>query len=251
MRIQISLVIALFFIAVVNASAITVDELIAKNIEARGGLEKLRAIQSLKETGRLEFAGGFFSAKMSYVSLAKRPEMLRSEAVFQGLTAVNAYDGSVGWRIFPFRGRLDPEKLSADEVKQLKLAADIDGPLVDYKTKGNIVEYLGTEDVDGTDAHRLKVTLKTGNVRYIYLDPDYYLEIRYLDQTRIRGSLEEEETDLGNYEQVNGVFFPFSIETGAKGQPKTQKITIEKVEVNIDLDDAIFHFPAAPAAAGK
>lgn len=251
MRIQIRLVIALFFIVVVNASAITVDELIAKNIEARGGLEKIRAIRSLRETGRLEIGGGGFSAKMSYILLAKRPNMLRSEAVFQGLTGVNAYDGTVGWRIFPFRGRLDPEKLSADEVKQLKLAADIDGPLVDYKTKGNTVEYIGTEDVDGTEAHRLRVTLKTGDVRYIYLDPDYYLEIRYLNQTRIRGSLEEEETDLGNYEQVNGVFFPFSIETGGKGQPKTQKITIDKIEVNVDLDDALFHFPAAPAAAAK
>lgn len=251
MRIDIRLVMAILFVAVVNASAITVDELIAKNIEARGGLEKLRAIQSLRETGRLEFGGGGFSAKMSFLVLAKRPEMLRTEAIFQGLTAVNAYDGTVGWMIFPFRGRLDPEKLSADQVKQLKLSADIDGPLVDYKAKGNTVEYLGTEDVDGTDAHRLKVTLKTGDVRYIYLDPDYYLEIRYLDQRRIRGSLEEEETDLGNYEQVNGVFFPFSIETGGKGQPKTQKITIDKVEVNVDLDDNLFHFPAAPAAAVK
>ena len=251
MRIHIRLVIALFFVAAVNASAITVDELIAKNIEARGGLEKLRAIQSLRETGRLEIGGGGFSAKMSFLALAKRPDMLRTEAVFQGLTAVTAYDGSVGWKIFPFRGRLDPEKMSADEVKQLQLAADIDGPLVDYKAKGNTVEYIGTEDVDGTEAHRLKVTLKTGDVRYIYLDPDYYLEIRYLDQRRIRGSLEEEETDLGNYEQVNGVFFPFSIETGGKGQPKTQKITIDKVEVNVDLNDSLFHFPAAPAAAGK
>src|SRR5262249_22631225 len=150
-----------------------------------------------------------------------------------------------GWRISPFRGRIDPEKLSADDTKQLKMNADIDGPLVDYKSKGNTVEYLGTEDVDGTDAHKLKVTLKTGDVRYIYLDPDYFLEIREVDQIRVRGAQEEEETDLGNYEQVEGVYFPFSIESGPKGEPKDAKITIEKVEANPDLDDQLFHFPGS------
>src|SRR6202008_3813539 len=113
-----------------------------------------------------------------------------------------------------------PEKMSGDEIKGLQLNADIDGPLIDYKAKGNTVEYLGTEDVDGTDAHKLKVTLKNGDVRFVYLDPDYFLEIRTLDQTRIRGAEQEEESDIGEYEQVNGVYIPFSIETGPKGEPK-------------------------------
>jgi hypothetical protein len=251
MRIVTRLMATLLFIAVGNASALTVDELVAKNIEARGGIEKIRAIRSLRETGRFEIGGDGFSAKMGFTALAKRPDMLRSEISFQGLTAITAYDGTVGWRIQPFRGRVDPEKMAADDMKQLKLQADIDGPLVDYKAKGNIVEYLGTEDVDGTDAHKLKVTLKTGDVRYIYLDPDYFLEIRYIDQTRIRGALEEEETDVGNYEQINGVYFPFSIESGSKGQPKGQKIVIEKIDANVDIDDALFHFPSPPAPAGK
>jgi outer membrane lipoprotein-sorting protein len=232
-------------LAASNLSALTVDELIAKNIEARGGLEKIKAIQSVHETGKLQIGGGGFSRTLDFAVYAKRPAMLRTEASFQGMTAINAYDGSVGWRVFPFRGRLDPEKLSADDLKELQLNADMDGPLVDYKSKGNVVEYQGTEDVDGTDAHKLKVTLKNGDVRYIYLDPDYFLEIRYVDQSRIRGSLQETETDVGNYEQINGVFFPFSIEAGPKGQPKSQKITIDKVEVNVDVDDSIFHFPAA------
>jgi outer membrane lipoprotein-sorting protein len=242
----------LILFAASSLSALTVDELIAKNIEARGGLEKIQAIRSIQETGKLQFGGERgFSATMSFASYAKRPDMLRTEATFQGMTAVNAYDGSVGWRIFPFRGRLDPEKLSADDLKELQRESDMDGPLVNYKGKGNVVEYLGTEDVDGTDAHKLKVTLKNGDVRYIYLDPDYFLEIRYLDQSRKRGAMEETETDVGNYEQINGVYFPFSIETGPKGQPKAQKITIEKVEVNVDINDSLFHFPATAAKTGK
>jgi len=247
MRIRSGFVAALLFILVGSASALTVDELIAKNIEAKGGIDKIRAIHSMRATGKLQVRSNNFA----FASISKRPDSLRQEVSMQGLTSVTAYDGSVGWRIRPFRGRTDPEKMAADDLKSVQLDADMDGPLVDYKTKGNTVEYLGTEDVDGTDAHKLKVTLKNGDVRYIYLDPDYFLEIRYLDQTRIRGAEQEFETDLGNYEQVGGVYFPFSIEAGEKGGPKDQKITIDKIEVNVDIDDAIFHFPASKPAPGK
>lgn len=249
MRIGGGLGAALAFLVATNASAVTVDDLIAKYVAARGGIQKLRAIHSLRASGKMQFGGGGFS--MSYSWMAKRPEMVRTEATIQGLTAVRAYDGAVGWQLQPFGGRRDPEKMAADEVKELKVSADLDGPLVDYKAKGNTVEYLGTEDVDGTDAHKIKVTLASGNVRYIYLDPDYFLEIRRLDQTRIRGAEVEFETDLGDYELVNGVYLPFSIEVGAKGGPKGQKITIEKIDVNVDLDDTLFHFPTAPAAVSK
>lgn len=233
----------LFLTIATAVNALTVDELIAKNIEARGGLEKLRAIHSLRATGKIRFGG---NAQFDVARLAKRPGMVRTEISNQGLTAIRAYDGEVGWNVSPFRGRKDPAKMSADDLKSMILTADMDGPLVDYKAKGNTVEYMGTEDVDGTDAHKLKVTLKDGDVRYIYLDPDYFLDIRWVDQTRIRGVQEEDETDVGNYEQYEGVYFPTSYESGPKGYPKDSKLTIDKVEVNVDLDDAIFHFPATP-----
>ena len=224
-----------------SASALTVDDLIAKNIEARGGLEKIHAVQSLRLTGKARFG----SRDLPYVILMKRPEMLRTEFSLQGLTAIRAYDGNDAWRVSPFRGRVDPEKLAADETKVMKINADLEGPLVDYQSKGNTVEYLGTEDVDGTDAHKLKVTYKTGDIKYIFLDPDYFLEIRNIDVSRIRGAEEIEETDIGNYEQVNGLYFPFAMESGPQGGPKQQSITIEKAEVNVNLDDSLFHFPAA------
>lgn len=244
MRIHSVLVAAILFLTLGSANALTVDELIAKNIQARGGIEKIRAIHSLRATGKIQID----SRSFGYTWIVKRPAMVRSEISFQGLTAVTAYDGKVGWRISPFRGRLDPEKMAADDVKPLELDADIDGPLVDYKVKGNTVEYLGTEDVDGTEAHKLKVTLKKGDIRYIYLDPDYYLEIRWIDKIRIRGVEQEQETDVGNYEQINGAYLPFSFEVGPKGARKDQKITIEKAEPNIEVDDAVFHFPAQPAS---
>jgi hypothetical protein len=161
------------------------------------------------------------------------------------MTSVQAFDGKEGWKISPFQGRKDPEKMSADDVKSLMEDAEIDGPLVDWKEKGSTVEYLGTEDVDGTLAHKLKVVRKNGDVNFVYLDPDHFLEIRVLTQRVEQGAQVEVETDLGEYEKINGVFVPFSIEAGRKGDPDKQKIIIDKADANISLDDAAFHFPAS------
>jgi outer membrane lipoprotein-sorting protein len=242
---------ALLVFAAASAQAFTVDELIAKNIKARGGLDKIHAIQSLRTTGKIHAGGGDFSIEIAYVEMTRRPGMFRQEVNMQGLTSVTAYDGAVGWQIQPFSGRLDPERLSADDVKFLERSADLDGPLVDYAAKGNRVEYLGTEDVDGTDAHKLKVTFKDGDVQYIYLDPDYFLQIRTIMQSKVRGAEYVQEMDWGNYESVGGVMLPFSTEAGVKGRPKETKITVDKVEVNVALDPKLFHFPATPTAVSK
>ena len=227
------------------ASALTVDELVAKNTEARGGIEAIRAIQSIKSTGKMNFSGGDFSIELGFSSLNERAAKVRTEASIQGLTQVTAYDGKDAWTINPFQGRRDPERMSAEDAKGLEVQADMDGPLVDWQSKGHKVEYLGTEDMDGTQAHKLKVTLKNGDIEYRYLDPDYFLEILIVTQSKRRGVETEMETELGNYEKVAGVYMPFAIESGPKGGQRGQKIQIEKAEANVDIDDALFAFPQA------
>ncbi len=118
--------------------------------------------------------------------------------------------------------------MSNDEAKSLVEEAEIGGPLENWKEQGKTVTYLGTEDVEGTAAHKLKVVRKNGDISYVYLDPDYFLEIRILDQRIEQGAQVEVETDLGDYEKVNGVYFPFSIEAGSKGSTDKQKTIIEK-----------------------
>jgi hypothetical protein len=221
----------------------TVDELVAKNVQAKGGADKLRALQSVRLTGKLLIRQG--QVELRYTELKARPNKIRSEATLQGMTAVNAYDGKEGWRISPFQGRKDPEKMSADDVKPLMEDAEIEGPLVDWKAKGSAVEYLGTEDVEGTAAHKLKVTRQNGDVSFVYLDPDHFLEIRILTQRVQHGAQVEEETEFGDYEQVNGVFIPFAVDSGHKGDPDKQRIMIEKAEANVPIDDAVFRFPAS------
>ncbi|HEY7001992.1 MAG TPA: hypothetical protein VH330_09635 [Candidatus Udaeobacter sp.] len=219
----------------------TVDELTTKNIEAKGGTSALHNLQTLRLTGKMLVQEG--QIQLSFMQVKKRPDEVRTEGSLQGMTQIEAYDGKDGWRVSPFLGRKDPERMSADDIKALVEDAEIDGPLVDWQAKGNTVEYLGTEDVDGTLAHKLKVVRKNGDVSFVYLDPDHFLEIRVLTQRTRHGAHEEIETDLGDYEKVGGVFVPTSIEFGRKGDPDKQRIVIDKVEANVPVDDAIFRFP--------
>lgn len=226
----------------------TADELVAKNIEAKGGIEKLHAIESVRLSGKLVVNGGLL--QLDFVALVKRPHSVRYEANLQGLTQVQAYDGSQAWQINPFLGRKDPEKLSADDAKGLgEDAADVIGALVDYKEKGHRLDYLGTEDVDGTEAHKLRVTRTNGDVIYVYLDPDYFLEIRTLSRRIEHGVPNETITDYGDYEKVNGVYLPLSQESGPKGSSDRQKVQYETAEINVVTDDAVFHFPTVRATA--
>ena len=227
--------------------ALTVDELVARNVEARGGESKLSAIRTLRLTGRVEFGGGGFRIEAAWATLRARPGMIRNETTLQGLTQVEAWDGREAWNLDPFQGKRDPQRASADDAKELAQDADIEGPLVHWKEKGHRVEYLGTEDVDGTAAHHLRVNLKDGDVKDIYLDPDYFLEIREIAARRIRGAEQVQEIDLGSYEQINGVWLPFSYEVGPKGRPKGVRITVERAELNVPADDATFRFPPAGA----
>jgi hypothetical protein len=224
-----------------NENQATVDQLISKNIEAKGGESALHALQSLRLKGKLLVQQG--QIELAYLQTKKRPEELRTEASLQGMTQIQAYDGKEGWKVSPFFGRKDPERMSADDVKALVEDTEIDGPLIDWKEKGSTVEYLGTEDVDGTPAHKLKVVRKNGDVSLVYLDPDHFLEIRIVTGRIRHGAYEEVETDLGDYEKAGGVFVPTSIESGRKGAPDKQRTIIDKVEANVPVDDTIFHFP--------
>ena len=225
-----------------EAKQMTVDQLVAKNVDAKGGAEAVHALQSLKLTGKMIVNQGQLQFGFSQVKM--QPDAVRNEYTLQGMTIVQAFDGKEGWKISPFQGRKDPEKMSADDLKSLMEDAEMAGPLVDWKEKGSTVEYLGTEDVDGTQAHKLKVTRTGGDVNYVFLDPEHFLEIRVLSQRMEHGAQIETETDLSDYEKVNGVYVPMALDSGRKGDPDKQKVIIEKGEGNVPVDASTFAFPA-------
>ena len=220
----------------------TVDSLVAKNTEAKGGAQALSAVTSLRLQGKMVVNDG--KLELGYIVVKKRPGAVREETTLQGMTRIDAYDGTEGWKISPFQGRKDPEKVSADDAKELIEDAEIDGALINWKEKGSTVEYLGTEDVDGTMAHKLRVVRKNGDINYVYLDPDHFLEIRIITQRNKNGAQVENEVDVGEYQKINGVYFPFSLEGGPKGSTDKQKVIFDKAEANTPIDDTIFKFPA-------
>jgi hypothetical protein len=241
MRHALTVLFAVICLAIFSYSQ-TADELIAKNIQARGGMEKMKAIHTMRISARFEGGGGFTA---SVGQENQRPNLLRETFRLQGMTAVQAYDGSAGWQIQPFGGKKDPELMGEDDVRDLLLDADFDGPLVDYKEKGSTVEYMGHDVVDGDDVLRLKVTLKNGDIIYDYLDPDTFIEIRREIQQFIRGSVRERVVGLGSYKPVAGVMYPFSISQGPKNHPDEQTTTIQKMEPNVTIDPADFMLPAS------
>src|ERR1017187_3067735 len=153
-----------------NAAAVTADEIVAKNVEARGGSAALASLKSLRRTGRFGLPGR--SLLITQSEVRERPGRIRQEATYQGLTQIQAFDGEKGWQVQPFEGRKDPALMSEDDAKPFRIAADLDGTFVDAKAKGHTVEYLGTEDVDGTLAHKLRVRLKRGGEVTVWIDPD-------------------------------------------------------------------------------
>ena len=223
------------------AWAQTAEELVAKNLQARGGVEKIKAVNTLKMTGK-----AYVGINADFSQASKRLNMIRQGFTVQGMTQTEAYDGAMGWKIDPFGGRKDAEMLGEDEMRDLVDNADIDGPLVDYKAKGSSVEYIGHDVVDGDDAYKLKVTLKNGDVMYYYLDPDTYLEIKRVTQEFIRGSVRETEELFGSYKQVAGVYYPYSVELSTKGGggPDHARLTFDTIEVNVPIEDSYFKMPA-------
>jgi hypothetical protein len=229
------------------AAAPTVDAIIANNVEARGGADKLHALAVLKRTGRLVIPG--MRMELKVVEWRSAAGAYRQDVTLQGMTAVQAYDGHEAWQVQPFEGRKDPARMSADEAKSFALAADIEGPFVGYRAKGHSVEYLGTEDVDGTPAHAIRVHLKWGDEATYWIDPDSWMVIRELDRQTIRGAEQLTETDYGEYERVAGVYVAMTEEQGAKGSEpaRRQKFVYDSAEANVPVPPGAFSFPVIPA----
>lgn len=229
-------------------NAQTAEELVAKNIAAKGGIDKIRALTSERMVGHLLIGGMGITA--DYQTDAKAPDLLRQTFSLQGMSQIIGYDGKVGWQISPFQGRKDPEMVGDDDLRDLQDTADFSGTLVDYEKKGTKIAYVGHDTIDGDDVYKLRVTLKNGDVFNYYLDPDSMLEVRVEKHEYVNGAVHESFSDLGSYKQVNGVYFPFSVESGSLRNPNDRaKITFTSIAANVDLKDDEFKMPAAPAVA--
>jgi hypothetical protein len=141
---------------------------------------------------------------------------------------------------------MEPEAMSEDELKNITEESDFDGPLVDYKSKGNQIELVGKDKFEGKDVWRLKLTTKSGDVRYYLFDVDSFLLLKWEGKRKYQDQEVPTESHFSDYREVGGVKFAFAIDSGISPTELTQKIRIEKIELNPELSEAEFGKPAGP-----
>ena len=221
-------------VAGLGASGQTVDELIARNLESKGGLARMRAVQTMKQTRRMNLQG----MESPVVVYAKRPNMVRQEIAMGGRTVVMAFDGVTPWSLNPLSGSNAAIQVTGPMADTIRQDSDFDGPLVDYREKGLTIELVGAEALGTAKVHHLKVTTKNGLVQHYYLDATTALEVKLVTESDT-ATIEQE---LADYREVEGIKIPFVIRTLINGV-KQGEIRLEKVEFNVKLDDAIFRMP--------
>jgi outer membrane lipoprotein-sorting protein len=224
--------------------ALTVEQILAKNAEARGGAGKLRALQSVGFTGKMNIG----PMELPLTMVKKRPSMMKIELTLQGMTGVQAYDGSSGWMVMPFLGKKDPEAMSGDELSMAREQADFDGAFFDVEKKGHKAELAGMGEVDGKPAYKVKLTAKDGLETIAWFDATSFLQIRVDAKRKQQGQDVQAETILGDYKEFGGILWPMSIVLRQNGSPAAQTITFTNVEINPTLNDSLFRMPAKPGA---
>ena len=234
-------ILAVFAPACASTPSPTVDDIVASNLEARGGKARIQALQSIRETGTVTGPGGRVARIMREI---KKPALFRLEFTFQGTTSVFANDGNRGWQVAPLQGQFEP--LAMPPEKDAAAGADqrdLEGPLVDWKLKGHVVTLAGRESVGGRDAFKLKVEMRGGGVRYDYVDAASHQVIRS-DVTRIvQGRPTVLENTFSDFRETGGLMFPRAIEMRVKDRPQVLRIAIDAVELNPALDEARFRMP--------
>ncbi len=233
-----------------SQDGMTADQLIAKNLEAKGGKDKLAAIQTAKVTGKVNMGG----AEAPFTLMWQAPNKIRMEITLQGMTLTRAFDGETAWMINPFMGKTEPEKMSPEEADEVKEEADFRGPLFEPEKKGYKVAFGGEAEIEGTPAYELDVTRPDGGTSKIYLDKEYFLEFKQDDKRKIRGQEMETATAVGDYKEVDGLMFAHSFDTHAVGQPEGQggfNMTIETIELNPKVPEDTFAMPEAKPDKAK
>jgi hypothetical protein len=229
------------FTACSSPSPPSVDEIVAAHLAARGGKDRLQALRSIRETGTMTASDGRAARVVREI---QRPGLFRLEFSYQGTTSVFAHDGKAGWQIAPLQGQFEPQAMppEADAAGGAD-QRDIEGPLVDWRKKGHVVELAGRESIAGAEVDKLKVVLRGGVVRYDYVDVASHMVVRSDVPRLVRGHRVELQNIFSDFRKVSGIVFPHLIEIHVKDRPQILTIVVERIELNPELDPASFQMP--------
>jgi hypothetical protein len=220
-----------FLLFFISAEAQSADDIISKHIQAIGGKDAWKKVTTLKQEGTVDVNG----TKVDFAVAALNNKGYRQTVSFAGMSGYTIYTDSAGWNFYPWQGQMKPEAITAEDVKEAQDNLDVQGPLLDYKDKGHTVEYLGTDDFEGTDCYKLKLTEKSGKVITYYIDPSNYFIIHTVTLRKANGQETEAKLDFSNYRQMpEGIWLPMNINDGSS------PLKIKKVEVNALVDNSLF-----------
>lgn len=226
-----------FFLSILTIATVgftyaqTADEIVNKHIEAIGGADAWKKVNSMVTTGTLTVQGAEIAISLTVLN----GKGSRQDITAMGMNGYQIVTPTQGWKFMPFQGQKEVEPITADDLKEAQDELDVQGSLVDYKTKGHTVELLGTDDVDGVDAFKLKETLKSGKTQTIFIDPKTYYIIRVISKQKANGNEVDVTTNVSNYQKLpEGIMVPLSI-----GLPFGEMV-ISKVEINKPIDENIF-----------
>ncbi len=237
-KLKISFIFSMCLFIAASVSAQTLDEVLANHFEATGQ-KKLSKVESMTSKGNLVQMG----LEIPFIAYSKRPAFWRTEGTFQGMTFIQAYNGENGFSINPFAGSTEPQPMTADELKDMKIQADIDGMLWNYKEKGYDVSLVGKEDVEGTECYNVKVVTESGDEFHHFIDADSYLIIKTTSKTKQQGVEVEADSYMSNYMMVDGIALPGKIETRYNGET-AMVLVFTDVKINEDIDDKLFESPS-------
>lgn len=243
MKRVLAVALAIVICSMIVAQAQTVNELITENIEARGGMDALEAIQTMKSTGKILAQG----LELGMTMYNKRPNKFRMDLSLQGMEMVQAFDGETGWSINPMMGNA-ARKMSPLESENTRLQANFDGFLINYEDKGYKVEYGGKQDMEGTPTEMLKVTINDSTSVDIYLDAEYYLDLKMTFHMTIAGKENSLDITFADYKETAGVMMPYTLAMGSDQQGQAGQIALDTIEVNVDVPDSIFVMPESVGA---
>lgn len=224
----------------VNAEELSLDQVLAEYIEAKGGMEVIESMKTMKMTGKMTM--GPMEAPFDFTY--KAPDKVYTTFEIQGMKGIQAYDGETGWQVMPFMGKEEPVLLSADELKMVKDQSDIEGPLINHKAKGIELKLIGKTEIEGTPVIEIKATKPSGDVVEVFLDEEYKIEVMTRSKMEMMGQEVATETYFSDYKEVGEAKFPVAHSMVVKMNGTTaQSLSLDQIKVNVDVDDALFQMP--------
>jgi outer membrane lipoprotein-sorting protein len=215
----------------------TADEIVASNLKAKGGIEKLKSISSVKMIGKMTAQG----REMPMTVYSKRPNLLRQDIKLPVGSVVQAFDGTTAWVIPP--GEEAAREVTGPQAEGARKNADFDSPLLDYAAKGHKIELVGKEKAGGADVYHLRLVKKDGAIEHYYIDATTNLEVKRTAEVDAGGATQLLESELSDYKPIDGMMIPHTIKQSMGGMPVSQ-MTIDSIVFNGPMEDTLFKMPA-------